>query len=107
MVDIQIVCDVNDQIVKWFEEGKDLPGYKLYNGQRFLSKVILDKDFVGTKYFAGNASGSSVALANKFEEVWPDIHRKLLGPYGWTFMQILLINKREREQNEIDTSIQL
>lgn len=81
---------VLDVIFNWYQEGRKMPGYVRGNGYPYLYMLL--------GLMAKHPSLDEYVTAyERCERRSPGIHAKLLGPNGWTFMQVLIIRANLKE----------
>lgn len=89
--------NVNKQILAWYIQERELPGYEPGNGHPFLAHLL------GAEY---SKILGATELVRLIDNVSPGLHGKLLGPHGWTVMQALIIRYQERIKNGTEPFLQ-
>ncbi len=79
--------DVNSLIYRWYDEGRRLPSYVQGNGHPFLARLL------GIEY--NHLNWGTYEAVETIDAASPGIHRKLLGPHGWTVMQALIARSKK------------
>lgn len=68
------------QLSKWYREGKNIPYYEYANFHPWLAKML----------------GVSHIISRKFDEEHDKLYQSICGPHGWTIIQMLIVQYRER-----------
>lgn len=68
------------QLSKWYREGKNIPYYEYANFHLWLAKML----------------GVSHIISRKFDEEHDKLYQSICGPHGWTIIQMLIVQYRER-----------
>ncbi len=85
---------VNVLLRQWYLEGRKLPDYSEMQGHSYLAKLL------DVEYFPMNRLESQELYFRKFEAQAPGLYDRLLGPHGWTFMRMMIVQMQEREAND-------
>lgn len=72
------------QLREWHREGKNIPYYKHGNFLPWLAKMYNGDDY------------TDVTDRSFFHKKHDKLYQNIYGPYGWTIIQVLIIQYRER-----------